>query len=54
MERDLTLYHKMKTFIDPEKEAFETIVGKGANAGNQHYLFPNVLYSIKEKLLESL
>ena len=22
MEKDLTLYHKVKTFIDPEKEAF--------------------------------
>ena len=25
-------------FYDPEKEAFENIVGKGENAGNQHFL----------------
>ena len=26
------------TFNDIEKEAFENIVGKGENAGNQHFL----------------
>ena len=30
------------TFNDPEKEAFENIVGKGENVGNQHLwnIFP--------------
>ena len=37
----LTLYHTIPTVNDPEKEAFENIVGKGENAGNQHFLlFP--------------
>ena len=40
----------MTNCIDPEEEAFENIVGKGENAGNQHYLFPKCFYSIKEKL----
>ena len=34
----LTLYHTIPTFNDREKEAFENIVGKGENAGNQHFL----------------
>ena len=34
----LTFYHKMTTFNDPGKETFENIVGKGENAGNQHFL----------------
>ena len=34
----LTLYHTIPTFVI---EAFENIVGKGENAGNQHFLlFP--------------
>ena len=37
----LTLYHTIPTLNDREKEAFENIVGKGENAGNQHFLlFP--------------
>ena len=37
----LTLYHKIKTFNDPEKRPFENIVGKGENAGTLHFLlFP--------------
>ena len=49
MEKDLTLYHKVKTFMTLKKRPFENIVGKGANAGNQHYLFPkcSLLYQRK-------
>ena len=31
---ELTLYRTIQTFNDPEKEAFENIVGKGENAVN--------------------
>ena len=34
----LTLYHTTLKFNDPKKMAFENIVGKGENAGNQHFL----------------
>ena len=34
----LTLYHKITFFKDPVYEAFENIVEKGENAGNQHFL----------------
>ena len=35
----LTLYHTMRIIFTPlEKNAFENIVGKGENAGNQHFL----------------
>ena len=38
---DLSLYHTITTFNDPVKKPFENIVGKGENAGNQHFLlFP--------------
>ena len=38
----LTLYHTISTFNDlGEKKPFENIVGKGENAGHQHFLlFP--------------
>ena len=38
----LTLYHTIQTFNDPpRKTRFENIVGKGENAGYQHFLlFP--------------
>ena len=43
----LTLYHTIPTFNDPEKEGFENIVGKGENAGNQHFLqFPQCLLTL--------
>ena len=33
------------------KEAVENIVGKGENAGNQHFLlFPNVFYTSQNKV----
>ena len=38
---ELTLYRTIPTYNNPEKESFENIVGKGENAGNQHFLlFP--------------
>ena len=38
---ELTLYHTIPTFNDPEKKSFENNVGKVENAGNQHFLlFP--------------
>ena len=46
----LTLYHRISTFKNQEKKAFENIVGKGENAGNQHFLlFHNVFYAVKER-----
>ena len=37
----LTIYHTILTFNDPGRGVFEKIVGKGENAGNQHFLlFP--------------
>ena len=38
VEGGLTLYHIILNFNDPEKEAFQNIVRKGENAGNQHFL----------------
>ena len=41
--RHLTLYHKMPNFNDSEKKkkTYQNIMGKGENAGNQHFLlFP--------------
>ena len=34
----LTLYHKILALNNPQGEAFESIVGKEENAGNQHFL----------------
>ena len=34
----LTLHHTIPTFNDLTKKAFEKIVDKGENAGNQHFL----------------
>ena len=49
----LSLYHTIMTFNDPEKEAFfENIVGKGENAGNQHFLlFPQCFLVFPEQNL---
>ena len=36
-----SLYHTVTTFGDPDEKPSENIVGKGENAGNQHFLlFP--------------
>ena len=48
----LTLYHTIWTFNDQRDRAFENIVGKGENAGYQHFLlfqqcflpFPNQIF----------
>ena len=34
----LTLYNTIPTLNTSEKKAFENILGKGENAGNQHFL----------------
>ena len=34
---NLTLYHKFPTFKDPKEEGFRNTVGKGENAGNEHF-----------------
>ena len=40
-QRSLTLYHTILTLNDPREEGFGNTVGKGENAGNQHFLlFP--------------
>ena len=37
----ITLYHTIPTFNDLKKNPLENIMGKGENAGNQHFLlFP--------------
>ena len=37
----LTLYHTIRLLTSHKTRAFEKIVGKGENAGNQHFiLFP--------------
>ena len=41
---DFNSFPHIRTFNNLEKEAFENIVGKGENAGNQHFLlFPQML-----------
>ena len=53
--KELSLFNTILTIIDPKKEAFENIVGKGENAGNQHFsvlqtilvLFMIMLLSVK-------
>ena len=43
----LTLSHTIPNFNDLEKEAFENIVGKGENVGNQHFSpFPTVFSTL--------
>ena len=47
----LTLYHTILTLNDPEKKPFENIVGKGENAGNQHFLlFPQCSLPIPKRI----
>ena len=49
MGKDLTVTTKWRLLLTLNKRPFENIVGKGANAGNQHYLFPkcSLLYQRK-------
>ena len=46
---ELTLYHTILTFNDPRKKPLENIVGKGENAGNQHFLLFPTLFSTLSK-----
>ena len=47
----LTLSHTIPTFYDPTKESFENILGKGENAGNQHFLlFPTILFTLPKTI----
>ena len=48
--RILMLSHTIPTFNDPEREGFENIVGKGENAGNQHFL-PQCFILIPKQVL---
>ena len=44
-------YHTNPTFDDPEKESLENIVGKGENAGNQHFLlFPQCFLLVTKQI----
>ena len=45
----LTLYHTIVTFNNPETRAFENIVRKGENAGNQHFLLFPTMFSTLPK-----
>ena len=45
----LTIYHAIPTFNDPERESFENIVGKGENAGKQHFLLIPTMFSTLPK-----
>ena len=49
-KQGLTLYHTIPHFNDPKQKTFEIIVGKGENAGNQHFvLFPQCFIVKKKK-----
>ena len=50
----VTLYLTIPTFNDIEKKkAFENLVGKGENAGNQHFLlFPKMFTSLQKANLD--
>ena len=44
---NLTLYYTVPTLNDCEKKSFENIVGKGENAGNQHFFpFPKLFSTL--------
>ena len=48
---NLTLSTQCQLLTILEQKAFENIVGKGENAGNQHFLlFPTVFYPSHDKL----
>ena len=53
----LTHFHTIPTLNTSGKKAFENIVGKGENAGNQHFLlFPQcfLFFPTKISVFESL
>ena len=45
----LTLYHTIPTFNDPKKKTLENTVGKGENAGNQHFLLFPLFSTLSER-----
>ena len=46
---NLTLYHTIPTLTTLRKKPIENIVGKGENAGNQHFLlFPMMFYILSK------
>ena len=48
----IALYNTNPKFNNPEKEGFENIVGKGENAGNQHFLlFPQYFLPFPKQYL---
>ena len=48
----LVLYHTILTYNNLRKKAFETIVEKGENAGNQHFLlFQQCFLPSKEQIV---
>ena len=53
----LSLYHTIQTFNNSDKVALEKIVGKGENAGNQHFLlFPQcfLLFPMQTSILSHI
>ena len=47
----LTLYDRIPTFNDPEKEGLENIVGKRENASYQHVLlFPQLFLPLQRQI----
>ena len=49
--KELIFYHTIQTFNTSGKEAFKNIVGKGENAGNQHFLLsPQCFPSIPKRI----
>ena len=51
----LTLHHIISGFTTLMKKLSENIVGKGENAGNQHFLlFHNIFYPIKPNRYRNL
>ena len=47
----LTHYQTIPTFNNPEKDSFENIIGKGENAGNQHFLlFPHCFLAFPRQI----
>ena len=49
MVKDLTLYHKVKTFIDPEKEAFWKHCWKRSKCWKPALSFPKMFSTLSKK-----
>ena len=50
----LTLYHTIPPLKTLKKKPFENIVGKGENAGNQHYSFSHIVFYSSHSKFQSL